>query len=621
MSATILKFSPSAPVSGVSFNDAPDISFAEVNLIFWGKGWSATPAPSPSAHTITSGVRSIVNSGYLSKLSQYGVYGQPQVVATDIADETDPSPANFITNLESFIQGRIAAGKVKAPSADLQSFYGVFFLPGVKSYEHPNALGAHQTFVHSGFTCAKAWLLNDGHLTTRHSPIHIFSHEFAEASANKVVVAMTDGSNKEIADVCTGDDDTSNGYSLHSYFSAKDNACVLPLTRPINLATGPVAAVSRNRNNIDLAAVGVDPHDPDLGVFDAYSASWDKGKRDGRWRGWWAVNRGRTVPFGAPAISLVTRQPTLLDVFMTGMDGKVYTAAWDAGWDIFDGAWRGWCGIRDLKTVPGAPIGAVSRGPNQLDVFVAGVGGHVDWATWDHSIANGEWRGWWPVLDLDLPPAAHICAVSRKPGRIDIFAVGNDGSIVTASRRSEWEGWLPIASGKAAPGAPVTAVSRDATSLDAFAVKQDGGSYTAPWDQELENGAWRHWRRIGELEGEAGKPGCGCRARIRQAGHLHHRQGRRRMDRRLGKVWRLECMEKSCEWPGSAGKLYRCGVSRADEARHLHRRQRQRRVECCLGPRCCRRRLARMVAGAKLTAPVQTSFAEQPSGSPCRVLG
>jgi hypothetical protein len=202
MASTILKFPPDAPVSGVSFNDAPDLSgFAEVNLIFWGKGWSATPSPSPNVHTIVSGVRSIVNSGYLSRLTQYGVFGQPKVVATDVADETDPSPANFVSKLESFIKGRIAAGKVRAPSADLQSFYGVFFLPGVKSEENPGAAGAHTTFVHGGFTCAKAWLLNDGHLATRLCPIHIFSHEFAEACANKVSVAMTDGSNKEIADI------------------------------------------------------------------------------------------------------------------------------------------------------------------------------------------------------------------------------------------------------------------------------------------------------------------------------------------------------------------------------------------------------------------------------------
>jgi len=499
MSATILKFPPDAPVSGVSFNDAPDISgFAEVNLIFWGKGWSATPSPSPDAHTIVSGVRSIVNSGYLSRLTQYGVIGQPKVVATDVADETDPSPANFVTNLESFIQGRIASGKVKAPSADLQSFYGVFFLPGVKSEENPNAAGAHTTFVHGGFTCAKAWLLNDGQLATRFCPIHVFSHEFAEACANKVSVAMTDGSNKEIADICTNDDDISNGYSLHSYYSDEDKKCVLPLTRPISVATGPVAAVSRDGNNIDLAAMGFDPHDADLGFFDAYSASWDKDKRDGRWRGWWAINRGRTMSGGA--ISLVTRQPTLLDVFIAGTDARVHTAAWDAKWDIFDGGWRGWWQVGDQEVLPGSPVAAVSKGPDQLDIFIAGPGGHVGWAVWDQAVANGAWQPWARVLDMEVPQAAHLCAVSRKPGRIDLFAVASDGTIATVSRHTHWGGWLPIADGKAAPGAPVTAVSRDANSLDVFVVKADGGIYTAPWDQDIDGGLWRAWQRVGELE-------------------------------------------------------------------------------------------------------------------------
>jgi hypothetical protein len=352
--------------------------------------------------------------------------------------------------------------------------------------------------VHGGFTCARAWFLNDGHLTNGNSPIRIFSHEFVEACANKVNVAMIDGSKGEIADVCTNHADTSNGYSLQSYFSAKDKACVIPLTRPISVATGPVAAVSRNGHNIDLAAVGVDLHDPDLGLFDAYSASWDKNKRGGRWRGWWAINRGRTVPGGA--ISLVTRQPTLLDVFIAGTDGRVHTAAWDAARDIFDGGWRGWWQVGDQEVLPDSPVAAVSKGPDQLDIFIAGLGGHVGWAAWDQAVANGEWRPWARVLDFQVPPGAHLSAVSRAPGRIDLFAVGSDETIATVSRHTHWGGWLPIADGKAAPGAPVTAVSRDANSLDVFVVKADGGIYTSPWDQDIDGGLWRAWRRIGGLE-------------------------------------------------------------------------------------------------------------------------
>jgi hypothetical protein len=157
--------------------------------------------------------------------------------------------------------------------------------------------------------------------------VHIFSHEFAEACASGKNVGLTtiDGKeNQEIGDVCTEDDDTSHGYSLHSYYSEKAKACVLPLTRPIAVEAGPVAVVSRNADDIDLVAVGIGVGvlPPDLGR--AYSASWDKSKRNGLWRGWWAINIGRSMLAGA--ISLVSRQPGLLDAFMAGIDGKVQTA-------------------------------------------------------------------------------------------------------------------------------------------------------------------------------------------------------------------------------------------------------------------------------------------------------
>ena len=498
MPATILTFPPNPTVVSAHNDGGPHFSFPEVNLIFWGKAWSADPPPPPTAHTITSAIRSIVNSNFLGELAQYGVVGQPLVVTTDVASGSDPHPDNYVSNLASFIESRIAAGKVRAPTANYQSFYGVIVPPGVKSTEHPNAAGAHSTFIHGGFNCAKAWIQNDGHLTTRLSAVHIFSHEFAEAcaSGNNVGVTTSDGKNHEIADVCNEDDDTSNGYSLHSYYSEKAKACVLPLTRPIRVMVGPVAAVTRNADDIDLAAVGVDAMAPGLG--DAYSASWDKPKRNGLWRGWWAINGGRTALAGA--ISLVSRQPGLLDAFMAGTDGKVHTAAWDAGRDIFDGGWRGWWQVGDQQVLPGSPIAPVSKGPDQLDIFVAGPGGHVGWAAWDQSVANGAWQPWARVLDLEVPPGAHLSAVSRKPGHIDLFAVDSNGAIVTASRHTHWDAWSPIADGKAAPGAPVTAVSRGANSLDVFVVKADGGIYTAAWDKNVDGGKWQAWRRIGGLE-------------------------------------------------------------------------------------------------------------------------
>ena len=125
MSATILTFPPNPAVTGASTGGDATLEFPEVNLIFWGKGWSANPPPNPSAHAIASAIRAIVNSGYLSELAQYGVFGQPKVVSTDVADDSDPSPADFVSKLSDFITSRIEAGKVPRPRADHSSFYGV----------------------------------------------------------------------------------------------------------------------------------------------------------------------------------------------------------------------------------------------------------------------------------------------------------------------------------------------------------------------------------------------------------------------------------------------------------------------------------------------------------------
>ncbi len=430
--------------------------------------------------------------------------GQPRVVGTDVADATDPDPDNFVTKLESFIKGRIAAGKVEAPRADNQSFYGVIVPQGVSSHEHPNAAGAHSTFTHGGFTAAKAWIMDNGTLDTNGSAVHIFSHEFAEASASGANISCktADGAGHEIADICHGGDDLSNGYSLHSYFSKKANACVLPLTRPVSVSPGPVAVVSRGGDSLDLATVGHDPQlTPDVhGMM--FSAAWDQTKRDGRWRGWWAINSGVSAPGGA--ISMVSRAPALLDVFATGTDGKVATAAWDQGLDVFDGGWRGWWPVGDLAIAPGAPVGACAQGPDQLDIFVAGTSGHVRQASWAQSVANGAWQGWTQVKDLVTASGGHVTAISRKPGRIDLFAVAADGSINTTFHGQAWHDWAPIGAKKAPAGAAVVAVSRGPDILDVFVVTNDGLVHVATSDQAVNGGAWSAWTAIGSRTFDAG---------------------------------------------------------------------------------------------------------------------
>jgi len=251
----------------------------------------------------------------------------------------------------------------------------------------------------------------------------------------------------------------------------------------------PVAAVARDPDKLDLFAAGADGA--------TYSAAWDRNVNDGQWRGWWNILTG-AVPAGG-AVSAVSRDPNKLDIFLVSNDGAVYTAAWDA--NAANGQWQGWWKILSFAAKPGSPVAVVSRDPNKLDIFVAGNDGKTYSAAWDANVANGQWRGWWNILDGYLPPGGAITAVSRDPNKLDIFLVSNDGGIYTAAwdanaASGQWGGWWRILNGVAAPGSAVAAVSRDPSKLDVFVIGTDNGIYTAAWDANAANGQWQGWWRI-----------------------------------------------------------------------------------------------------------------------------
>ena len=135
MPATILTFPPNPTVVSAHNDGGPHFSFPEVNLIFWGKAWSADPPPTPTAHTITSAIRSIVNSDFLGELAQYGVVGQPMVVTTDVAAAAIRTGQLRLQPRELHqVAHRGWQGARRQPPT-YQSFYGVIVPPGVKSTE------------------------------------------------------------------------------------------------------------------------------------------------------------------------------------------------------------------------------------------------------------------------------------------------------------------------------------------------------------------------------------------------------------------------------------------------------------------------------------------------------
>ena len=250
-----------------------------------------------------------------------------------------------------------------------------------------------------------------------------------------------------------------------------------------------ITALARSVSNLDLFVVG---HD---GVV--YTAWWAAG---GDWSSaggsWWPI--GGTFPAGAP-IAAVARTPENIDLFVVGDDGIVYTSWWVAGQD--------WSGLHNWRPIggtfpAGAPIAAVSRTPGNIDLFVVGNDGIVYTSWW---YAGQDWSGLnnWRPIGGTFPAGAPVAAVSRTPGNIDLFVVGNDGLVYTSwwYAGQDWSGlqnWRPIGGGQFAAGAAIAAVTRDQTRLDVFAMGAlDGLVYTSGWVAGQDWSGLQSWRAIG----------------------------------------------------------------------------------------------------------------------------
>ena len=246
-----------------------------------------------------------------------------------------------------------------------------------------------------------------------------------------------------------------------------------------------VTAVSRSADHLDIFVVGTDG-----GV---YTAAWEPGFADG-WHGWWRI--GNVVAPQGAAVHAVSRSADKLDIFVTDVHGNVMSAAWEPG---FADGWHGWWHINGGRAAPGAAVTAVVRSADHLDIFVTGTDGGVYTAAWQSDFGDG-WHGWWRIGGLVAPQGAPVHAVSRSTNKLDIFVTDVAGKTMSAAWEpgfaDGWHGWWWINGGRGVPGAPVTAVSRSTDKLDIFVVGTDNRVYTAAWEPGFADG-WHGWWRMG----------------------------------------------------------------------------------------------------------------------------
>jgi hypothetical protein len=507
--------------AGTTFQNfgGPVIGNVDIQLVFWGQEW-ANPAPPVAPIVIQSSVQTILNSPYLSKLTQYGCSATGRIRGTTFVTGGDPPNPFNDGSVQAFVSGLIDNETLPEPDEDWDLFVCVF-MPSYAVYGPGGALGAHSAFVWNDYDlfdvdndkCRVAWIGNPGGAGALDAITTTFSHELVEACTDPETTGApgwrqtpcATPTQCEIGDVCNSTGRV-YGVQVQSYWSQADGSCVIPAPdvgdwsglydnwRSIGgfFPNGaPLSAVARTPENLDVFVCGNDGR--------VYTSWWFNGAD---WSGindnWRSI--GGFFPAGAP-VTAVARKPGQLDLFVCGNDGRVYTSWWTEGqdWSGINDNWRSIGGVFP----PGARVSAVARTPDNLDVFICGNDGRVYTSWWfqgaDWSGINDNWRS----IGGFFPAGAPVSPVARRPGQLDLFVCGNDGRVYTSwwNDSQDWSGvndnWRSIG-GFFPPGAPLAAVARTPDNLDVFVCGNDGRIYTSWWFGGADwSGINDNWRSIG----------------------------------------------------------------------------------------------------------------------------
>ncbi len=245
----------------------------------------------------------------------------------------------------------------------------------------------------------------------------------------------------------------------------------------------PVAAVAREPGQLDLFKVGFDGR--------VWSSWWHEGSPG--WAGWFQIHPETMFAQQAPVTAL-GRRPDQLDLFVTGLDGAVWSSFWHAD----PAGWRPWFPIHP-ETVfrQDRPVVALARQPEHLDLFRVGFDGAV-WSTFWQPDPQG-WRPWFQIHpETRFPLEARVTALARQPDHLDLYVVGHDGAVWSSWWHADGGGWRPWF--QLHPETvfrfdqEIVPVGRTADHIDLFVVGHDGAVWSSWWDAA--GGGWRPWFQI-----------------------------------------------------------------------------------------------------------------------------
>ena len=249
------------------------------------------------------------------------------------------------------------------------------------------------------------------------------------------------------------------------------------------VAGGRVASVSRDPNQMDVFWVGPDGAIGSMWWNAAPGQSWSDHQP-------FPVTGPGVARAGSPVAAL-SRNAHHMDVFWIGPDGAI-TSTW---WDGAPG--QNWSDHQPFAISgpnaagPGSGLSAVSRDPNQMDVFWVGPDGAIG-SMWWNAAPGQNWGDHQP-FPITGPGAAQpgsaVASTSRSADQMDVFWVGPDGAIGSmwwnAAPGQNWSDHQPFPvtePGVARAGSPVTALSRNAHHMDVFWIGPDGAITSTWWD-------------------------------------------------------------------------------------------------------------------------------------------
>lgn len=252
-----------AASNNVTYHNGHLITNAKIVNMLWSVDWNSH-AQNLTEATIDAATESIINSGYISGLSQYGARGvsfggswQALHNRINCPQRNPPATVNTV-ELDAYIYCNWVNTSAGFPSPDANTIYALYVPQGTGIAGNSactNYLGYHSYLpfpTSGGF--AYFIVLPMRCIPTVASLTDVLSHEIAEAMTDPVVgagwyegggIEGFFGNDNEVADICDSDSVppyTLNWVTVNAYWSNKDGSCTAGAVGPLTVTSLSITA-------------------------------------------------------------------------------------------------------------------------------------------------------------------------------------------------------------------------------------------------------------------------------------------------------------------------------------------------------------------------------------------